>query len=855
MAALLACGLSVNAQQLLPYQNPDLSFEERAKDLTSRLTLEEKAQLMLDISEPVERLGIAKFNWWSEALHGLANTNDVTVFPEPIALASTFNSNKVEEMFSMVSDEVRAVYNTNRKNGLEDTRFHSLSVWTPNVNIFRDPRWGRGQETYGEDPYLMSRMGVSVVRGLQGPEDTKYRKLYACAKHFAVHSGPEYQRHTDNITDVTLRDLYETYLPAFRDVVQKAMVREVMCAYQRLDDDPCCGNNRLLQSILRDQWGFQYMVVSDCSAISDFWQTHKSSSDAKHSAAKGVLAGTDVECGYDYAYKSLPDAVKQGLVTEEEIDKHMVRLLTGRFELGEMEQDQSLVSWASIPYSIVNCDKHKKMALEMAQQSIVLLQNRNNVLPLQKKGKVAVIGPNCNDEVLMWGNYNGTPRYTITLLEGVQDKIGKRNVTTFAGCDLVRDQVLESYYDQCSIDGKKGFRAVFWNNREGKGEPFTKYQYDREFTLSTYGNYAFAPGVPLTDFKAEYETVFRPKKTEKVLLNVESCSHFEVYVNDERYVYEHTWRTTDTRTELNVEAGKEYRIKIVYADIPTYNVNLKVRIGKESTIDYSKAIAQLKGVETVIFAGGISARLEGEEMPIDLPGFKGGDRTDIQLPQVQRDFLKALKAAGKKVIFVNFSGSAMGLVPETQSCDAIVQAWYPGEQGGQALADIIFGDCNPSAKLPITFYTGIEQLPDYGDYSMKGRTYRFMQDKPLYQFGYGLSYSEFTVGEGNLSKLPNGNVKLSVPMKNVSKRAGTEVLQVYVRRNDDADGPIRALRAFERVPMNAGQSVNVEIELDEEAFQFFDEQSSTMKRLPGTYTVWYGTSSDEKDLKKLSIEF
>ena len=360
------CALSSVMAQKYPYQDSSLTPQERAADLVGRLTIEEKARLMLDISEPVERLGIGKFNWWSEALHGLANTSDVTVFPEPIAMASSFNDEMLLELFTMVSDEVRAVYNTHRKNGDEDTRFHSLSVWTPNVNIFRDPRWGRGQETYGEDPFLMSRMGQSVVRGLQGPEDTRYRKLYACAKHYAVHSGPEWARHTDNLTDVSMRDLYETYLPAFKDLVQKAGVREVMCAYQRLDDEPCCGSNRLLQDILRKEWGYKYMVVSDCGAIADFWQSHKSSSDARHSAAKAALAGTDVECGYDYAYNSLPDAVAQGLVRESDVDVHLQRLLEGRFELGEMEQDQSIVSWSSIPYSVVNCDSHKKMALDMA---------------------------------------------------------------------------------------------------------------------------------------------------------------------------------------------------------------------------------------------------------------------------------------------------------------------------------------------------------------------------------------------------------------------------------------------------------------------------------------------------------
>ena len=838
------CALSSVMAQKYPYQDSSLTPQERAADLVGRLTIEEKARLMLDISEPVERLGIGKFNWWSEALHGLANTSDVTVFPEPIAMASSFNDEMLLELFTMVSDEVRAVYNTHRKNGDEDTRFHSLSVWTPNVNIFRDPRWGRGQETYGEDPFLMSRMGQSVVRGLQGPEDTRYRKLYACAKHYAVHSGPEWARHTDNLTDVSMRDLYETYLPAFKDLVQKAGVREVMCAYQRLDDEPCCGSNRLLQDILRKEWGYKYMVVSDCGAIADFWQSHKSSSDARHSAAKAALAGTDVECGYDYAYNSLPDAVAQGLVRESDVDVHLQRLLEGRFELGEMEQDQSIVSWSSIPYSVVNCDSHKKMALDMARQSIVLLQNRDNILPLDRKaGRIAVIGPNSDDEILMWGNYNGTPRYTITLLEGVQSKVRKNRIVSFSGCDLVRDQQLESYYDQCRIDGRPGFRATFYNGREWKGTPITTIYEPRPFALSTYGQHAFAPGVPLTDFSAVYETVFTPKKTETILLNVEACSHFEVYVNDRQYVNEHTWRTTDCRMELPVEAGQEYRIRIVYADIETYNVNLRVAIGKEHDIDYDALIADLDGVNTVIFAGGISARLEGEEMPVELPGFKGGDRTDIELPAVQREFLKRLHDAGKKVVFVNFSGSAMGLVPETESCDAILQAWYPGEQGGQAIADILFGDVNPSGKLPVTFYKNVSQLPDYKDYSMKGRTYRYMTEKPLYEFGYGLSYTTFKLGDMRMETVKDGH-RFIIPVSNTGRMDGTEVVQLYIKRDADTEGPVRTLRGYKRVDVKAGQTADAVIECaDDELFSSFDTHSGSMRAMPGSYTIWYGTSS------------
>ena len=692
--SLMTATLGLNAQTY-PFQNPSLSPSERAEDLVSRLTIEEKATLMMDISEAVPRFSIKKFNWWSEALHGVANTTGVTVFPEPIGMAASFNDELLLEVFNTVSDEMRGVYNNIRESGGEDSRFHSLSVWTPNINIFRDPRWGRGQETYGEDPYLMERMGISVVRGLQGPDSTKYRKLYACVKHFAVHSGPEWSRHEDNLNDVGLRDLYETYLPAFKGVVQKGDVREVMCAYQRLDDDPCCGSSRLLQQILRDQWGFKYMVVSDCGAITDFWTTHKSSSTPRHSAAKALLAGTDVECGYDYAYKSLPQAVEQGLVSEAEVDVHVKRLMEGRFELGEMD-DPSVVSWSKIPFSIVNCEDHRRLSMKMAEQTMVLLQNNDNILPLNKSiKKIAVIGPNIDDEPLMWGNYNGEPLSTITILDGIKTKVKPSRIISFNGCDLVNDKELYSYYDQCSIDGKKGFRAMFWNNGNRSGDPVTKIYHDQPIAVSTYGQHAFAPGVQLQGFSALYETVFRPKQSGLVLLNVEGCSYFEVFVNGKSMNRQSTWRTTDTRTEFMAEPGKEYNIEIRYAQIENYNANLKVKIGKENDLNYDALIARLKDVETVIFVGGISARLEGEEMPIDLPGFKGGDRTDIELPAVQREFLKKLKEAGKKVVFINCSGSAIALEPETKSCDAILQAWYPGEMGGQAIANVLFGDYNP----------------------------------------------------------------------------------------------------------------------------------------------------------------
>ena len=844
--SLFICSLSFAIVTAQPYKDVSLSARERAVDLCSRLTLEEKAQLMLDESPAIDRLGIKKFFWWSEALHGAANMANVTVFPEPVAMAASFNDALLFKVFDAASTEMRAQYHHRMDNGGTDEKFHSLSVWTPNVNIFRDPRWGRGQETYGEDPYMSSVMGSAVVRGLQGPEDAKYRKLWACAKHYAVHSGPEYTRHSANLTDVSPRDLWETYLPAFKTLVEDAKVREVMCAYQRLDDDPCCGNSRLLQQILRDEWGFKYLVVSDCGAISDFYTTHKSSSDATHASAKAVLAGTDVECGYGYAYRNIPEAVRRGLITEKEIDKHVIRLLEGRFDIGEMDSP-SLVKWSKIPYSVMDCKEHRQIALDMARQSIVLLQNRNNVLPLRKNAeKIAVIGPNANNTPMMWGNYNGTPNHTVTILEGINGK--QKNITWFDGCDLTYDKTMDCLLaTECSIGGKKGLRGTLWNNMEMQGKADAIQYYTTPLAVTTAGMHVFAPNIRIENFSAKYETVFKPKSAGEYVINVEGCGQYEVYVNGERKQRVRSWRTTPTRTVLQAESGQTFNIEVRYRFVPTWGANIAINVAKEQPIDYAAAIARLRNIDKVIFVGGISPALEGEEMPVNIEGFKGGDRTNIELPRVQRDFLKALKNAGKTVIFVCCSGSAIALLPETSTCDAIVQAWYAGQEGGTAIADVLFGDVNPSGKLPVTFYKSTEQLPDYDDYSMKGRTYRYFDDA-LFAFGYGLSYTTFAFGNPSYT-----NDKVTVDVTNTGSLEGTEVVQLYVKYLADKEGPSKSLRGFERVTLKPGERKTVTIETSDKTFEWFDTASNTMRPLSGDWQLFVGNSSDGKCLQTLTV--
>ena len=848
-------GISSYAQEM-PFQNPELSAEERAEDLIGRLTLEEKAGLMYDVSKPIPRLGIKEFNWWSEALHGFANNDSVTVFPEPIGMAATFNDELVHQIFTATSDEVRAKYHQAQRRGQGNKRFLDLSVWTPNVNIFRDPRWGRGQETYGEDPYLMSRMGVAVVKGLQGPDDSKYRKLLACAKHYAVHSGPEWSRHEMNVVDVDQRDLWETYMPAFKSLVQDANVRQVMCAYQRLEDEPCCGSTQLLERILREDWGFDGVVVSDCGAITDFYTTHNVSSDEKHAAAKAVIAGTDVECVWaDYAFSQLPKAVEQGLISEEEINKSLNRVLVERISLGEMD-DPSIVPWAQIPESVINSEKHQKLALQAARESMTLLQNKNSILPLTKSiEKIAVIGPNANDKEMLWGNYNGTPIKTVNILEGISSIISKDKIVYDKACDLVEDKVTITYFDKISIEGKKGFKATYWDNPDFKGEPLITKQITSPIKLTTAGQHQFADGVPLRDFSAIYTTEFKADKNEQIVFKSGATGYFELIVNGESLIDYENWRTLPSRIPLEVEKGKTYKIEIKYKQLNDWQANLEFNFGKEVPVDFEGLLEKLEGIETVVFVGGLSGKLEGEEMPVSYPGFKGGDRTSIELPAIQRKCLKVLKDAGKKVVFVNNSGSAIALTPETESCDAILQAWYGGELGGQAVAETLFGLVNPSGKLPVTFYRSTDQLPDYEDYSMDNRTYRFMDDA-LFPFGHGLSYTNFEIGKGELDKaeINNGSgVDIRIPVTNTGKLNGDEIVQVYVHKKGDSEGPIKTLKGFERLNLEPGETKTVSINLHPESFEFYDREAREMTIIPGTYEIFYGNSSHIDNLKKLEL--
>ncbi len=845
-AALLAMTAPAVSAQMLPYQNPALTSTERAEDLCSRLTLEEKVKLMMNSSPAIERLGIPAFDWWSEALHGVGRNGLATVFPSCIGMAASFDDDLIEEVFTAVSDEARAKNTLARKQG-NVGKYKCLSFWTPNINVFRDPRWGRGQETYGEDPYMNGRMGLRVVRALQGDGSSKYWKLHACAKHYAVHSGPEKTRHQFDINTLPARELWETYLPAFKMLVQDGNVQQVMCAYQRFEGSPCCGSDRLLNSILRYKWGFDGLVVSDCGAIGDFYRPgrHGVSKDAKAASALGVLSGTDVECGG--VYKNLPAAVSRGDIKESDIDISVKRLLKGRFELGDFDPD-SIVSWTSIPMSVVNSKKHRDLARKMGREQMVLLKN-NGLLPLSSKsGKVMVMGPNAADSTMQWGIYYGQPGHTVTILEALRERLGK-DLPYARACAVTQMTDRESVFGSMTSSKGQGMEASYWNNTSMEGTPVTEVLYTSPIQLDNGGNTVFAPGVNLTNFTTRIKGTLIADRDETLNMIYNNDDGLRIIINGD--TVHNRWKTDPLgfrERELKVEKGKKYDIEVNYMQLED-DATLNFDIMRTRQVTPADAVAQAGDADVVIFVGGISPAYEREEAKVREPGFDDGDRTSIELPAPQREILKALHEAGKKIVLVNCSGSAVALTPENEICDAILQAWYPGEQGGHAVADVLYGDYNPSGKLPVTFYKDDSQLPAFDDYLMAGRTYRYMKQTPLYPFGYGLSYTTF-----DISKPKYKNGKVTVTVKNTGKVSGTEIVQVYMRRPSDTAGPNKTLRGYTRVELAPGQSKQVEIDFPRELFENWDEAAQEMRVVPGDYELMVGSSSDAKDLKTIKVK-
>ena len=723
----LIVGLTALAQTL-PYQDTSLSPDDRARDLLGRLSTEQKISLMNYESPAIPEFGIRKYNWWNEALHGSARNGLATVFPQAIGMAASWDNELLQQVFDVASTEQRIKFDIARE-GEGVQRYHGLTVWTPNINIFRDPRWGRGQETYGEDPYLTTVMGRAAVNGLQGDPSAKYDKLHACLKHFAIHSGPEYERHVFNVQDLSWRDLNETYLYAFERLVKTTDVKEVMCAYNAYEGKPCCGSDKLLIKILREQWGFDGIVVTDCWAVRDFHEEGCHNifpGDPASASAFSVRSGADLECGN--SFPALVQAYKDGKVSDADLDRAVFRILKARFELGEMDPESSVI-WNEIPRELLACDEHSDLALKMARETMTLLQNKGNVLPLRKNAKYAVTGPNAADSLVMWGNYNGIPRKTVTVLEGITAKVGAANVVYAKGCEIAEKAQDEGSYSE------------------------------------TEGNY-----------------------------------------HDEA---------------LSRASGQG----AAAVDVSMFN-----------------------DVDAIIFVGGLSPKLEGEEMRVNYKGFKGGDRTSIELPETQRRYIAELKKTGKPIIFVHLSGSAVALAPEAVNCDAILQGWYAGQAGGQAVADVLFGDYNPAGRLPVTFYASDADLPDFGDYDMAGHTYRYFKGKPLFPFGHGLSYSRFMYGN---AKIRDG--KICIPLRNISSRDGEEVVQVYVKKVDDEEGPAMSLRGFRRVALKPGEISEVEIPFTEDDIDLFDPATGKMGAAKGKYIIYYGGTSDVTKLKNVKI--
>jgi len=696
----VACKTTYN----YPFQNPNLSVEERASDLVSRLTLEEKVSQMLNRTPAVERLGVPPYDWWNECLHGIARTEyKTTVFPQAIAMAAGWDVNAMHQMADFTATEGRAIYNTASAKG-DYSIYHGLTYWTPNINIFRDPRWGRGQETYGEDPYLTANLAANFVRGLQG-NDPHYLKAAACAKHFAVHSGPEHNRHTFNAT-VSNYDLWDTYLPAFKKLAQTG-VAGFMCAYNAFDGQPCCGSDKLMINILRNEWKFTGYVTSDCGAIDDFYRNHKTHPDAPHAAADAVFHGTDVDCGHE-AYLGLLQAVKDSIITENDINVSLKRLFSVRLRLG-MFDPKKRVPFSKIDSTYLEKPEHKALALKMAQQSIVMLRNENNLLPIDKKAvkKIAVLGPNANNAEVQLGNYNGFPTRIITLLDGIKEEVGN-------DVEIYSDTVI-GYYGQT------------------------------------------------------------PKS-------------FEATLN------------------------------------------------------------RVKDADLIVFAGGISPRIEGEEMPdLVVDGFFKGDRTSILLPKIQSDFLKALKTTGKPVVFVLMTGSAVSF--DKEGAPAILNAWYDGEFAGKAVADVIFGNYNPSGRLPITFYEKDSDLPDFENYSMENRTYRYFKGKSLYPFGYGLSFSNFEyewIKQPKQGFSESETIECTFKIKNVGKLAGDEVAQVYVKYPFGKGLPQKELHDFKRISINPANSSEIKVSIPVSDLNKWDEESGKMIVPKGVYTLFVGGSSTDE---------
>ncbi len=861
-------GQCLKAQTEYPFRNPDLPNEQRINNLISLLKPEEKIGMMMHDSRAVPRLGIPAYNWWSEALHGVARAGTATVFPQAIGMGATWNVPAQYRTFDIISTEARAKYNEAVRNNNRSI-YYGLSFWTPNINIFRDPRWGRGQETYGEDPYLTSQLGLATVKGLQG-DNPKYFKTHACAKHYAVHSGPEWNRHSYNAV-VSDRDLWETYLPAFKALVKEGNVREVMCAYNALNGEPCCGNNLLLTNILRKKWGYNGMVVTDCWAMNDFFVkgAHATKPDAPSAAADAIIHSTNLECGDSFT--SLNAALKSGLVSIEQIDASLRKILQGWIELGMLDP-QERVPWSKLPYSVVDAPEHRQQALKVARESMTLLKNNASLLPLTKSvKKIAVIGPNADDSTMLWGNYNGTPSSTVTILEGIKKKLPQTEIVYEKGCDHVDPWVKTSLYEYLStgVNGQKGLKVEFYNNNKREGQPAATLTNSIGISYSNGGGTPLAPGVNVENTSSRISGIFTAPYSGPVAFSASASDEYKLFVDDKEVLTQTGYFASVTSEHImNMEKGKTYRIRLEQSQ-KGQHASVNFNVYRKDPQEFSGLLNKISDADVVIYVGGLSPALEGEEMFVNAEGFKGGDKVSIDLPTVQRKLLAELRKAGKPVVFVLCTGSSLALEQDEKNYDALLCAWYGGQAAGTAVADVLFGDYNPAGRLPVTFYKTLAQLDSglskhndparqgFENYDMEGRTYRYLRSEPLYPFGHGLSYSAFKYGAATLDKkvLKAGqNVSITIPVSNNSKKGGDEVVQVYVKRDNDPQAPVKSLRAFKRLFIEPGKTQYVKLTLDNNSFKYFDKKANDLVTKAGSYTIEYGGTSASTTLNKIKIK-
>lgn len=839
-----------------PFLDPALSLEQRVNDLVSRMTLDEKISQMMNASPAIERLGIPEYNWWNECLHGVARAGLATVFPQAIGLGATWDEDMMLRLSTAISDEARAKHHDFAAKG-KRLIYEGLTFWSPNINIFRDPRWGRGQETYGEDPYLTGRLAVQFIKGLQG-DDPKYFKTIATVKHFAVHSGPEPDRHTFDAR-ISEKDFRETYLPQFEMGVKEGKAYSVMCAYNRLNGEACCGSNHLLTDILRNEWNFQGYVVSDCGAIDDIYERHKIVATPGEAAALAVKSGCDLECLS--TYKHLKEAIANKIITEAEIDIAVKRLFTARFKLGMFDPPE-MVKWTKIPYNVVDSKENHQLALEAARKSLVLLKNENNLLPLKKELRtIAVIGPNADQPMMLLGNYNGLPSDPITPLRGIREKLPQANVLYAKGCELAEG--LPSFEiipaENLFHGNEKGLKADYYNNNQFTGNiVFSQTEQTVDASWSDK-----APRKDLNDdnFGVRWTGEISVDQTGEYKLGIITTCKVNLYLNDSIIVktsYHFRDEFNDARLRksnpVKLEAGKKYRIKVEaaesYGDARVQLVWSKELINSKEQLR-KQAVEIAKQSDAVVMCMGLTANMEGEEMDIKIDGFKGGDRTSLDLPKVQEDLIKEISALGKPVVLVLLNGSAVSVNWEAKNIPSIIEAWYPGQAAGTAIADVLFGDYNPAGRLPVTFYRSVNDLPSFEDYNITTQTYRYFKGDVIYPFGYGLSYSSFNYNnlKVNPSYKPGDSVTISVDVKNTGTRDGEEVAEVYVS-NKTATGhiPIRALKAFKRFFLKAGEAKTVSLTLRPDAFSIINDENKRVIN-PGKFEISIGGGQPDMKVK------